>query len=96
MRILFKFELKCGKMETKIIIRILRKQLDQVLLHEQEENGTTINNNLSADQEDRQFVTLGRVSQFEQKHLWIEERLAGHKTLEAILIFPCEVQINEA
>ncbi len=37
-------------MENKIVTRSLRKQLDQVVLHEQVENGVTINNNLSADQ----------------------------------------------
>jgi hypothetical protein len=36
-------------MENKIIIKILNKQLDQVVLHEQVENGTTISNNLSAN-----------------------------------------------
>ncbi len=36
---LFKFELECGKMENIIVTRSLRRQLDQVLLHEQEENG---------------------------------------------------------
>ncbi len=47
---MFKFELGCGEMENKILTKSLRKQLDQVVLHEQVENGTTINNNLSADQ----------------------------------------------
>jgi len=37
-------------MENRIINRSLRRQLDQVLLHEQVENGVTINNNLSVDQ----------------------------------------------
>jgi hypothetical protein len=36
-------------MENKIVTRSLRKQLDQVILHEQVENGTTISNNLSAN-----------------------------------------------
>jgi hypothetical protein len=36
-------------MENKIVTRSLRKQLHQVVLHEQVENGATINNNLSAD-----------------------------------------------
>jgi hypothetical protein len=47
---LFKFELGCGETENKILTKSVRKQLDQVVLHEQVENGTTINNNLSADQ----------------------------------------------
>jgi hypothetical protein len=36
-------------MENIIIIRSLKKQLNQVVLHEQVENGTAINNNLSVD-----------------------------------------------
>jgi hypothetical protein len=48
-------------MENKIVTRSLKKQLDQVLLHELEENGIAINNNLSVDQEDQQFVTPRRV-----------------------------------
>jgi hypothetical protein len=39
-------------MENKILTKNLRRQLDQVVLHEQVENGATINNNLSANQED--------------------------------------------
>jgi hypothetical protein len=39
-------------MENRIVTRSLRKQLDQVILHEQVENGATINNNLSASQVD--------------------------------------------
>ncbi len=35
-------------MENKISIRGLRRPLDQVVLHEQLENGIAINNNLSA------------------------------------------------
>jgi hypothetical protein len=52
-RSLFKFELICGKMENIIIIRSMKKQLNQVILHEQVENGATINNNLSVDQVDQ-------------------------------------------
>jgi hypothetical protein len=47
---LFKFELKCGEMENKIVTKSLRRQLDQVILHEQMENGTTVSNNLNVDQ----------------------------------------------
>jgi hypothetical protein len=36
-------------MENIIIIRSLKKQLNQVVLHEQVENGVAISNNLSAD-----------------------------------------------
>jgi hypothetical protein len=36
-------------MENININRSLRRQLDQVVLHEQKENGIAINNNLSAD-----------------------------------------------
>ncbi len=47
---MFKFELGCGEMENKILTKNLRRQLDQVVLHEQVENGPTINNNLRGDQ----------------------------------------------
>jgi hypothetical protein len=46
---LFKFELGCGEMENRIVIGSLKKQLDQVVLHEQVENGIAISNNLSGD-----------------------------------------------
>ncbi len=36
-------------MENKIVTKSLKRQLDQVILHEQMENGTAISNNLSAD-----------------------------------------------
>jgi hypothetical protein len=36
-------------MENRIVTRSLRKQLDQVILHEQVENGVAINSNLSVD-----------------------------------------------
>jgi hypothetical protein len=36
-------------MENRIIPRSLNKQLDQVVLHEQVENGVAINNNLTAN-----------------------------------------------
>jgi hypothetical protein len=39
-------------MENRIITRSLRRQLNEVLVHEQVENGTTINNNLNANQID--------------------------------------------
>ncbi len=58
-----KFELGCWKMENKIIIRSSRRQLDQVVLHEQVENGVAISNNLSVDQVYQQFETPKRVFQ---------------------------------
>jgi hypothetical protein len=36
-------------MENKNVTKILRRQLNQVVLHEQVENGTAISNNLSAN-----------------------------------------------
>jgi hypothetical protein len=46
---LFKFELECGEMENRIVNRSFRRQLNQVLSHEQVENGVTINSNLNTD-----------------------------------------------
>jgi len=40
------------KTENKIVTKGLKKQLNQVILHEQVENGIAINNNLIADQVD--------------------------------------------
>jgi len=37
-------------MENRIVIRSLRRQLDQVIVHEQVEKGIAINKNLSANQ----------------------------------------------
>jgi hypothetical protein len=39
-------------MENIIITKSLKKQLNHVILHEQVENGTAINNNLNANQTD--------------------------------------------
>jgi phage-related tail protein len=44
-------------MENKIITKSLKRQLNQVIVHEQVENGVAINNNLSENQIDQQFVT---------------------------------------
>jgi hypothetical protein len=44
-------------MENRIVIKSLKKQLDQVIIHEQVENDTTINKNLSANQIDQKFTT---------------------------------------
>jgi len=49
-------------MENRIITVSLKKQLNQIVLHEQVENGATISNNLSADQ---RFETPRRVSYLE-------------------------------
>ncbi len=60
---MFKFELKCGDIENRIVTKSLRRQLDHVILHEQVENGVVIHRNLSTDQEDQQFVTPRKVFQ---------------------------------
>jgi hypothetical protein len=39
-------------MENRIVARSFKGQLHKVLLHEQVENGVTINNNLNVDHED--------------------------------------------
>jgi hypothetical protein len=39
-------------MENIVIIRVLKRQLNHVILHEQVENGIAINNNLSANKVD--------------------------------------------
>jgi hypothetical protein len=67
-------------MENKILTRTLKRQLDHVIIHEQVENGVAINNNLSVDQIDQQFVTLRRNFQSQQIYLWIEERPTSHRT----------------
>ncbi len=76
-------------------MKSLKRQLNQVIVDEQMENGTTINNNLSVDKIDQQFVTHRRVFQLKQKHLWIEKKLVGHRTPHAMLIIPCEMQTSE-
>jgi histidinol dehydrogenase len=75
---LFKFELGCGEMENRIVTRSLKKQLNQVVLHEQVENGIAISNNLSADHVDQRFETPRRVFQIKQKHLQTKDRPIGH------------------
>jgi hypothetical protein len=52
-------------MENIIIIISLKRQLNQVVLHEQVENGATISNNLNVDKVDLQFQTPRRVVQIE-------------------------------
>ncbi len=49
-------------METKIVTRILKRQLNHVILYEEVENGVSINNSLNADHLDQQFVTPRSVS----------------------------------
>ncbi len=58
---MFKFELRCGEMEYRIETKILKRQLDQVVLYEQVENGIAISNNLSVDLVDQRFETPKRV-----------------------------------
>ncbi len=77
-------------MENKIITRSLRRQLDQVVLHEQVENGV-----LNANQVDQWYETPRKVSQTKQKHLWIEKRPVNQKTPQVTLIIPHEVQTGE-
>ncbi len=83
-------------MENRIVIRSLRRQLDQVIVHEQVEKGIAINKNLSANQINQQFITPRKVSQSKQRHPWIEERLASHKMPQAASIISHEVQTSEA
>ncbi len=45
---MFKFELERGEMENKIITKSLSKQLNQVIIYEQVENGVAINRNVNA------------------------------------------------
>ncbi len=45
---MIKFELECGEMENKIVTKSFMRQLDQVIIHEQVENGVAINKNLNA------------------------------------------------
>jgi len=60
------------------------------------ENGVAVNNNLSANQVDQQFVTTKRGFQLEHRHPWTKERLASHRTPQATPIIPCEMQTSEA
>jgi hypothetical protein len=52
-------------MENRFVTISLGRQLYQVLLHEQVENGAAIKNNLNINQDDQQFVTFTRVYQYE-------------------------------
>ncbi len=49
-------------MENRIVTGSLRRQLNQVILHEQMVNGDAISNNLSANHVDQWFETPRRVS----------------------------------
>jgi hypothetical protein len=44
-------------MENKIVTKSLRRQLDQIILHEQVENGISISNDLNVNQVDQWFET---------------------------------------
>lgn len=92
---MFKLELECGEMEIRIITRSIRRQLDQVIIHQEVKNDVAINNNLSADQVDQQFVTPKRVYLSKQGHPWTKDRPTGHRMLEVASIIPCEMQTNE-
>jgi adenine-specific DNA methylase len=83
-------------MENRIVIKNLKRQLHQVLLHEQVENDITINKNLNANKEDQQFVTPRKVFQTKHKHPWIEVKPTSHITPQVASIIPCEMQIGEA
>jgi hypothetical protein len=48
---------------NKIVTKSLKNQLDHVIVHEQVENGTAINKNLSANQIYQQFITPKKVFQ---------------------------------
>ncbi len=54
---MFKFELRCGEMENRIVTKSLRRQLDQDVLHEQVENGVAISNNLNVDLVEQRIET---------------------------------------
>jgi hypothetical protein len=55
-----------------------------------------INNNLSVNKIDQQFLTLRKVSQLEHKHLRTKKRSASHITPLVTPIIFHEVQTNEA
>jgi hypothetical protein len=67
-------------MENRIVTKSLKRKLNQVIIHEQVENGTTINSNLNVDQIDQQFVTPRKVSQSEYKYPWTKKRPTSHRT----------------
>ncbi len=83
-------------MENRNVTRSLKRQLDQVVLHEQVENGVAINNNMNVDQVDQWFETPRIFFQTKHRHLWIEESPIGHIMPHATLIILHEVQIGEA
>jgi hypothetical protein len=83
-------------MENIIVTRSLRRQLNQVVLHEQVQNGATINNNLSANQVDQWFETPKKVFQIKHKHPWTEAIPASHIMPQVAPIILHEVQTSEA
>ncbi len=83
-------------MENRNVIKIMRRQIDQVIIHEQVENGVAINKNLSVDMIDQQFITPIRVFQLEHKHVWTKERSTCHITPQVAPIISHEMQIDEA
>jgi hypothetical protein len=50
------------RMENITITKSLKKQLDQVIVHEQVENDIAINKNLSANQINQQFITPKKIN----------------------------------
>jgi hypothetical protein len=54
--------------ENKIVTRSLKKQLDQVIIHEQVENDITINRNLSVDKIE-EFLNQNRNFRGQKRYL---------------------------
>jgi hypothetical protein len=64
-------------MENQIVTRSLKRQLNHVIIHEQMENGATINNNLNADQIDRQFITPITETSMDKKRTCKSQNVLG-------------------
>jgi hypothetical protein len=47
---LFRFELECGEKENQIVTKSMKRQLDQVIIYEQVENGVAINKIVNTNQ----------------------------------------------
>jgi hypothetical protein len=89
--------IRCGKLENKIAIINLRRQFNQVVLHEQVKNGIVISNNLNTYKVDQWFKTPRKVPQTKQRHYsWTKKRLASHRMLQATPIIFHEMQTGEA
>ncbi len=82
-------------MENIIVTRSLKMQLNQDILHEQVENGTTINKNLMQIKQINNLKHLKKF--FEYKKNNQDKKIhVSHRTPQAALIIPREVQIGEA